>query len=199
MQFKATVILASVRPSAQALKRLKALPGLGLSQYDRKLMKTNSQRHLKLENRVLRRTYENVAGEISDRQWRRIKSALQIRTTCLREITAFKSKVEIYAYLRLNAPKAAIRRADVEQFGRLLDEFPLQAMQGSDLKQTLLLVAERSGKGIAESTIYRWARAIGRLEANRMYERRDVCYMAARLYRHINSTADTHEGLLKVS
>lgn len=163
-------------------------------------MITNRQKYLQRENKVLRRAYEDLAGEVSDRQWRRIKRDLQIQTSSLSEVLQRRPDVETYAYLRLNSPKASIKLSDVRNFGRLLAEFPVAEMQGADLLRELLDAAERHGNPVHPSTLYKWARAVGGMDQNRMYDRKDICFLASKLYvAKIAPNQQHHAGLVKAA
>jgi hypothetical protein len=124
---------------------------------------------------VLRVAFEAIAGERSDRQWRRIKCKLKLsdRMKGLDLLERGLPIIRTYAYLRLANGNQLVTREDV--LSRLwIDEFAKGIsgwIEGSDLVE----VFNRLSPAPSKSTLRNWGKEIGcPLASDRWYSPLEV-------------------------
>jgi hypothetical protein len=137
--------------------------------------KRRKQSYEETDNKtVLRVAYESIAGEISKRQWRRIKKKLktsdELKGMPLLEALAI---VRVYAYLRLCNGNRLVTLEDVQE-KLWIDEFAKGmsvTITGADLIETFQILQP----GPSISTLRAWGREIGcPLYCDRWYSPEEV-------------------------
>lgn len=112
-----------------------------------------------IEKSKARKTYESIAGNISDRQWLRIKNQLGIESV-EDEWAASPSligDVMAYAALRKMFPRSPIDPIDLGHYRIFLEHFPLDGCNGFDLSKSIQRVLKPQP---SDRTIRSWGYAI---------------------------------------
>lgn len=109
-----------------------------------------------INKRILRKTYENIAGSISDRQWRRIRHELGLKVDDVSDEALLD--VKAYASLRRIFPKSSIDPTQIGRYRNFMDSFPLSGCNGRDLLNAIQKTLKPSPE---ERTVRDWGYAIG--------------------------------------
>jgi len=87
----------------------------------------------------LRRTYESIAGVVSDRQWQRIRKQVGVDTQA-EEVKACSETIkdmQVFALLRRRYPRSEIDPVTLNRFKIFVKHFPLDGCEGSDLLKSI--------------------------------------------------------------
>lgn len=129
-----------------------------------------------MQKSVFRNLYEMKCGQVSDRQWLRIRTFLKIREVgCLSDRVTDQQlgRIKAYGDLRLLAPKGKITLEDVDQYVKFSLAFPSDCQcSGADLIAGIQKVLDPSP---SRSRCYAWGDEIGiPLSTKRWYGRDEI-------------------------
>ena len=122
----------------------------------------------------IRETYENIAGIVSDRQWRRIRREVGIESLADEQKVCphVLKDVQAYAALRKMYPRSPIDPMDLTLYKAFLEHFPLDGCEGKDLLQSIQQLLKPTPD---DRTIRGWGYAIEcPLYLHKWYEKSDL-------------------------